>query len=110
MHTLLALALASTFGESPYRVRPEVDIPIIGLGLGLSLTAFLEHDPPPCLPDCDPRRVNAFDRPIIGNYSETAHTMADIGIATLIALPLVLDAIDSEGDGWLTDMAVLAQT
>ncbi|MFO0746518.1 MAG: phosphatase PAP2 family protein [Myxococcota bacterium] len=96
--------------ESPYRTRAAIDLPVTGLGLVLTLPAFLEVRPPACLPDCDPADVNAFDRPIIGNYSAPARTAADVTVVAMVVLPLLLDAIDSGGDGWLDDSAVYAET
>jgi membrane-associated phospholipid phosphatase len=72
--------------------------------------AFLEKPTPACLPHCSPADVNALDRLVIGKYSPTARTAADVAVLSLALLPLLIDLIDSGGDGWLTDSVVYGQS
>lgn len=104
-------ASPSAFAQSPYRLKLSVDAPLYGLGLaGLSL-AFIELPPAACLPNCmPPSNLNALDRTVLGNYSPSAHTAADIGVLSLVLLPLALDLIDSGGSGWLEDAVVHMET
>ena len=43
---------------------------------------------------CDPRQVNALDRIVTELNSPTARLLSDIGVASLMALPLAISAID----------------
>lgn len=106
-----ALFIPSAFAESPYRLTPEIDVPLFGLGLaGLSL-AFIELPPAACLPDCTPpSNLNALDRTVLGNYSPNAHTVADVAVISLIVAPLALNFIDTRGRGWFEDTTVHLQT
>jgi membrane-associated phospholipid phosphatase len=50
------------------------------------------------------------DDAVVGNYSRGARATADILLLSMLAAPLVLDAIDSRMQGWLEDSAVLLET
>ncbi len=103
---------APAFAQSPYQVRLGVDLPLLGLGLAGTSAALVEVPRPACLAypsGCSPDGVNALDRTALGNYSPTAHTVADAAVIGLLALPLALDLIDSRGRGWIEDVVVMAQ-
>lgn len=96
---------------SPYRIDYRYDLPVLGLGLAGTSIAFIPISPADCVPDCVPlANLNALDELVLGNYSGTAHTIADISVLTLVLSPIVLDLIDSRGEGWVDDMTVYAQT
>lgn len=96
---------------SPYRVDYRYDLPVLGLGLAGTSIAFIPIPPADCVPDCVPlANLNALDEAVLGNYSGTAHTIADISVLTLVLSPIVLDLLDSGGEGWVDDMTVYAQT
>ena len=109
--TLLAVLLAAVpvCADSPYELNLSVDLPLIGLGGVGSMIAFVEVPAPTCLPDCSPDRINALDSTALGNYSESAYTVANIGVAALMLAPLAIDAIDSGGDGFIEDTVVFGQ-
>jgi membrane-associated phospholipid phosphatase len=106
---LVGLAPASAAADSPYTLNLRVDLPLIALGGAGSMTALIEVPPAACLPDCSPDGINALDRTALGHYSASAYTAANVGVAALMLTPLVLDGIDSGGDGWIEDTAVFAQ-
>lgn len=114
-HTLLLLGIVGLAvgspaqAQSPYTLDAEVDVPVMLLGLSLSTLAFIDTAPPDCLPMCDASEINAFDRGVLGNYNPDFYTAADIGLYTLLGMPLLLNAIDSEGDGWFEDTAVFLE-
>lgn len=95
---------------SPYRVRLEVDLPVLALGMAGSLMHFVDVPPAACLPRCDASRINALDRPLAGTYSGAALTWANVAVAAAVALPPLLGLIDAGGDGWLEDAVVFAET
>lgn len=95
---------------SPYEIRLGRDLPILGLGLAGTSIAFVPIPPADCVPTCvAPADLNALDRLVLGQYSGTAHTIADISVMTLVLSPIVLDLLDSGGEGWLEDMVVYGQ-
>lgn len=105
----LAIALLA-LAQSPYHVELSIDLPLIGVGAAGSLVAFIELPPAPCLPDCDESRINGFDRKVLGNYSPTAHEVANYTVLSLVLLPQLLDLLDSGGDGFAEDFAVAVET
>ncbi len=86
------------------------DAPAIGLGVAGTLAAFVQVAPPSCLPDCDRDDINALDRLVAGNFDDTAHTIADFTVLSLLAAPIIVDAFSSELDGFAEDMLVYAET
>jgi len=110
MGILTALWAVPAAGESPYELDPAFDVPAFLLGGAAMTPAFLEVDPPACLPNCSAAGINAFDRGALGLYSPTARQAADVAVLSLAAMPLVLDLVDSGGDGWLTDAVLFGQT
>jgi len=107
---LVALVPARVAADSPYTLNLRVDLPVIALGAAGTMMGLLEVPPAACLPDCSPDGINALDRTALGNYSESAYTAANVGVAALLLAPLVLDGVDSAGDGWLEDTVVYAET
>ena len=105
------LAIAeSARAESPYELSLKVDAPVLAIGAGFTLMALAEVPPPACFPNCDDSAINAIDRVALGNYSETAHSIANIAVAALLTLPLALDAVDSGGGaGWIEDTVVYGE-
>jgi membrane-associated phospholipid phosphatase len=95
---------------SPYRLEWRLDLPIVGVSLAAASAAFVELPPPSCLPSCSSDGINALDRTVLGRYSPTAHRIADVTVFSMVALPLLADAIDSGGDGWGLDTAVFLET
>jgi membrane-associated phospholipid phosphatase len=109
---LASSAKASEERTSVYEIRPAVDLPVLGLGLAASSAAFIEVDPPACLPSCDPpERLNAMDRTALGRYSTSSRIAADAVIVTLVAGPPVWSALDTwDAGAWLEDAVVHGQT
>jgi membrane-associated phospholipid phosphatase len=95
--------------DSPYALELKVDLPVIALGAAVSLMALIEVPPPECVPRCSSAGINALDRSVLGNYSEGAHTAADIAVASLLTLPLLFDAIDTRDPGWIRDTVVFGE-
>jgi len=98
--------------KAVYHISPTIDVPvIIGASLALVLPyAYADRLITPRCP-CDPREVNAFDRPAIGNKSPVAKTLSDATVGAVLIVPLALDALDLGLDRpWLDDAVVFAQT
>jgi membrane-associated phospholipid phosphatase len=78
-----------------YDVSPWVDGAVIvgsnliTLGLYGFGSGLVHHSCP-----CDPARVNAFDRPTIGNHNDTAYDVATVTVGASAVVPLALDALD----------------
>lgn len=97
--------------DTPYRWTFEVDLPVMGVAAATAGIAFIELPSASCLPDCTPPDdLNALDRTVLGFYSPTAHTVADVMVATMAISPLLFDLADNVGPGWLVDTAVYAET
>ena len=113
-------AQAQDTNRSPYEVNIALDLGITVGGLvmcGMPRLFVEEHIQPACGLDCDPDDVNALDRTVIGNYSQAAVTISDIGAGTAWVLPHLLGAIDvlatSPSDGWAgygKDTLVIVET
>jgi len=110
MLLVLFAAVSPARAASPFELNLRLDLPVMGLGAAFSLLALVEVAPPACFPGCDASRINAIDRSVLGNYSESAHTAADLGVAALLTLPLLWNAIDGGGSGFIEDTVVYAET
>jgi membrane-associated phospholipid phosphatase len=95
--------------QSPFELDLRIDLPVLGLGLAGSSMALIEADPPACFPSCDASRINALDRTALGFYSQGARTAADILVFSAVGLPLLLNALDSGGNGYAEDTVVYAE-
>lgn len=106
--------------DSPFRVRLELDLPIIATTtLGALLPELLKGRlaGPPCLPSCDASSVLSLDRFATTLHSDVASRVSDVTVGALIALPLLLGALDvafnKPSDGWrgfMTDALVVSET
>src|SRR5256886_17547104 len=109
---LVLLAVLLQQPRSVYHVSLKVDISVtLGASLALVLPcAYADRLITPRCP-CDPREVNAFDRPAIGNKSPIAKTLSDATVGAVVIVPLALDALDiGPSRAWLNDAVVFAQT
>ena len=109
-----ARGLAETDRSDPeaiYHVSFAVDGPIIavttvGSLIPLVLASHILH--PSC--PCSPASVNAFDRGVIGNSSDTADLLSNIAVALALAAPAVADWFAlGRLRPWLDDMVVFAE-
>lgn len=107
-------------------MRLAIDLPIIALtgalGLGTELVGT-EQTWAGC-GACDPAKINALDRGVLGNHDHAAKVYSDIGYATAVGLPFALDLGDSliqrarDGTaqrgrhmrGWGSDVVILLET
>jgi membrane-associated phospholipid phosphatase len=101
----VALVLSAISG-SPYTLSLGVDLPLLGLGAAGTAIALVELPPAACLPECDASRINNLDRRVLGNYSESAHSVANYFVIGLLVAPLIADLVDSRGDGFVEDFVV----
>lgn len=108
----LAVLLSASQQRAVYRLSPKVDIPVtVGAAVALVVPYAYAHRliTPRC--PCDPREVNAFDRPAIGNRSAIAKTLSDATVGAVLIGPLALDALDiGTSRPWLSDAVVFGQT
>jgi len=58
---------------------------------------------------CDAGEINALDRLVLGHYSPSIRTASDVVLIGMLALPLVIDLVDTRGKGWLADVVVMAE-
>lgn len=97
--------------RSPYRIRWEVDLPVVALGGAGLLGGLVGYHPPACLPPCTPPPgMPAVDRAVVGNYAPRAHAIANVLVLTAVAAPLVLDLVDTRTRGFAEDTFVLGET
>ena len=118
---LVALSCAAAFtaraadNGSPYELYWPVDAPVAGgsAALWLGSELYLGSLVDPSCP-CDERGINAFDRPFAGRYSHGAAIASDVVLASALALPFALDAIDvsragAPWSGYGTDAVVIGE-
>lgn len=107
----LILALIQS-PKSVYHISAAVDIPVTLGAVVAGAVPYLYTDKlikPRC--PCDPAEVNGFDRGAIGNTNPTAAKLSDVTVTAVIAVPLVLNAIDlGLNDVWMEDAVVFVQT
>src|SRR5664279_1510787 len=80
--------------RSVYDVRLSIDIPVIvaGATAGLLRTYLGNHIVEQRCP-CNVDEINAFDRHVIGNHSDTAGQLSDITVGLALGVPPVLDRL-----------------
>lgn len=79
---------------SPYRLRLDLALPLLGLGLAGSLAVLIPAPPPACLPaSCSPDGLNALDRTVVGGYAAWALTWANALMASLCTAPVLLELL-----------------
>jgi membrane-associated phospholipid phosphatase len=107
-----ALLLASTAGaqEPAYKLHLEVDLPALAIA-AMSVTPwFIDLGPAYCAPLCDPKTVNAFDRPFAGRHEPGWTTAGTIVAGIMIAAaPSMLFSLESPRNG-ANDLVVVGQS
>lgn len=104
------------------RLRPAVDVPVIGLGLVLALGTDLAGRDlrwDGCVA-CDRSAINGLDRRVLGNENLAAAHASDALLVTAIAAPVLADLADTlvsgrhapgsyrrAAGGWARDVVVL---
>jgi len=103
-------------GESPYRLRLDVDLPLSVLGVAVWATTYAVITPelagPHCDP-CDPSTVNGFDRwatHYYGNWAQWTANGIVIAAVPIGVLVKVLDYGPRNWKGWMTDIGVDLET
>jgi len=117
--TLVLLVSASTATArtrpSPFKVDPWVDGSLLAVGLTLWITPALVVDgqvvQAPCDP-CDPRRLNALDRPVVQFHNEKADRAGDILVALVPSIAVAGTLLRRKEWGWggaLEDATLIAE-
>jgi membrane-associated phospholipid phosphatase len=119
---LLTLAL-SCFGHSaranetappagsPYRLRLAYDAAFLGLGAAGSLSGIIGYPPTTCSEPCVPPQTQlGIDDGFVGTRSHGAMTAANVLLVTTLALPVVVNAVDSRFHGWVEDTIVMLES
>lgn len=94
---------------SPYRFHFMLDAPLVLVSSGMAMTALAAPEPPACLPSCTPPpRMLGIDERVLGNYSTTALSTANVLIYALLLAPHAVSAIGKGGfdTAWLEDAAI----
>ena len=103
-------------GESPYRLRVSVDVPLLVIGGTIWIVPYLlftEQLAGPVCDPCDIGKVNVFDRWSIQYHSSAAGLTGNVLLYVLPALWLAIEIPDygiRSPKGYFIDMAVLAET
>ncbi|MFL5814100.1 MAG: phosphatase PAP2 family protein [Bdellovibrionia bacterium] len=103
--------IAAASPDSVYEISPAVDAAIIGataLGSVIPQTLSSHLISPSC--PCNAGDVNGFDRPTIGNHSQTAATISDVTLGAAMLVPPVLDYLTvGAGSAWVEDLVVYSE-
>lgn len=94
-----------------YRLRLDVDLPIVLVG-GAVASGFFFMDEAPgvaCAPECDRSRLNAIDRPAAGNYDPSWSRVGNIATAATMLAPIVVLTLDRGFGPGLNDSLVVAE-
>lgn len=62
-----------------------------------------------CVPDCDRKQINRFDRWAAGNYDRSWTTVGDVATLSTMAVPFVVLLADEGFKNGLNDSAVVAE-
>jgi membrane-associated phospholipid phosphatase len=111
---LLVQASPAPMGHarSVYHISAKVDAPVmIGAALVFAVPYAYENTWITLRCPCDPREVNAFDRPAIGNTSAAAKTLSDVTAISAVVAPAVVDVLKlGKSRALFEDAVVFGQT
>jgi membrane-associated phospholipid phosphatase len=110
----MAVPRAATAQEvvgTAYRLRLEVDLPIVLIGGAVASSFFFMDEAPgvACAPECDRSRLNALDRPSAGNYDPNWSKVGNIATAATMLAPIAVLTIDRGFQRGLNDSLVVAE-
>ena len=79
-----------------YRLKLEVDLPIVLVGGAVASSFFFMDEAPgvACAPECDRSRLNSIDRGSAGNYDPNWSKVGNIATAATMLAPILVLTID----------------
>jgi membrane-associated phospholipid phosphatase len=96
---------------SPYRLRLAYDAAFLGLGAAGSLTGVIGYAPARCPEPCvPPQKQLGIDDAFAGTRSPGAMTAANVLLVATLAVPVVVNAVDSRFHGWAEDTIVMLES
>lgn len=106
------VGLATTPNRSVYQLHPAIDLPVIGVGAAIgAIRLFGTEELVARKCPCDPATLNSLDRSVVQYNNRSLQVVADISMAVIIAIPVVLDALDlGFSKPFLEDLVVFLET
>jgi membrane-associated phospholipid phosphatase len=92
-----------------FRLRPEIDLPLLGLSLVFASGRFFRSTPAYCAPLCPRENVDALDRVTAGYWSPNWQLASNIGIAALGAGAAGLLLADEGARRGFNDLLVVTE-
>ena len=108
---VLAMLLSTSLAraeEPAYKLRLDVDIPILVIGALGTTGGLFDTGPAYCAPLCDPRNLNALDKPFAGRYQPGWTTAGTVVAGLLLAQPAWLFGVERAPHA-LNDVVVIAE-
>jgi len=108
---LSLLPRAGRAAEPAYRLRLELDLPIVLIAGGMASSFAVMPEAPgvSCAPRCDETKINRFDRWAAGLYDPAWGRVGDIATASTLAAPLVTVFLYEGWSNGSNDSVVLAE-
>ena len=93
-----------------YKLNLAVELPLVSVGALLMVGWVLPLEPARCAPLCDPRDLNALDKPAAGLYDNKWGLASDIGIITVAAGVLTTLLVDEGWKNGFNDLLVVLES
>lgn len=98
-------------GRTPaFDVYPEIDLPLLGIGLVFAGARLIKTQKAYCAPLCDKNDLNSIDRITAGRYDQNWANVSNYGLYALAIAPAVLLVADEGVLPALNDAAVIAES
>jgi membrane-associated phospholipid phosphatase len=93
-----------------FQLHLAVDLPVLGILTTLTVTRLYRTGKVACLPVCDRREVNAFDRITAGYWGPRWQKAGDAGLYGILAGAALLLAVDEGVGNGLNDATVVTES
>jgi membrane-associated phospholipid phosphatase len=109
---LAARAAAEGAGDDQptFQLRPEIDLPVLGVSLVFASARLFQTDKAFCAPLCNPDDVNALDRTTAGTWNTGWQTASDVGVYVVTAGAAALLVADEGLGPAANDVVVIAES
>jgi len=106
---LLVCSSAARAQEPAYKLRLDVDLPLLAIGALATTGGLIDVGPAWCAPQCNPSSLNWLDKPFAGRYQPGWTTAGTVAAGLLLAAPPAILLAYEKPLHALNDVVVVAE-